>query len=270
MYYLHLGDTQRQGGPEYGYRLRIGPPRPDFELRVVPSALNVLIGPTIPVTVYALRRDGFSGEIALALKDAPNGFRLSGGSVPAGQEKAQLTLTVPPTPLAEAVSLSLEGRAVINGQEVLRQAVPADDMMQAFAYHHLVPAKDLWISVTGRGAPQAALRIFADQPVKIPAGGTAQIQIALPALRQFEKVQFELNDPPEGISVREVSLELPRARIVLQCDAAKVKPGLKGNLIFNTFGERMPPPGNQPGPANRRRIAVGTLPAIPFEIVSPQ
>ena len=40
-FYLHLGDTQRKGGAEYAYRLRVSPPRPDFELRVVPSSLSI-------------------------------------------------------------------------------------------------------------------------------------------------------------------------------------------------------------------------------------
>ena len=72
-YYLHLGDAQHQGGPEYAYRLRISPPRPDFELRVVPSSINAVAWRLTPITVYALRKDGFSGEIALAFKDAPRG-----------------------------------------------------------------------------------------------------------------------------------------------------------------------------------------------------
>ena len=33
-YFVHLGDTTRQGGEEYAYRLRISPPRPDFALRL--------------------------------------------------------------------------------------------------------------------------------------------------------------------------------------------------------------------------------------------
>ena len=33
-YYVHIGDTARQGGEEYGYRLRLSAPQPDFELRV--------------------------------------------------------------------------------------------------------------------------------------------------------------------------------------------------------------------------------------------
>ena len=79
-YYLHLGDTQGKGGPDYAYRLRISRPQPDFALRVVPSSINARAGATVPVTVYALRRDGFAGEIALKLKDAPSGFILAAAS----------------------------------------------------------------------------------------------------------------------------------------------------------------------------------------------
>ena len=37
-------------------------PRPDFELRVVPSAINAVSWKLKPVTVFALRKDGFDGE----------------------------------------------------------------------------------------------------------------------------------------------------------------------------------------------------------------
>jgi hypothetical protein len=121
--------------------LRISPPRPDFELRVAPSAVN-LQGGKASLSVYALRKDGFAGEIALSLKNAPAGFTLS-GSVPAGQEKATVTLSVAPPFPKDPINLSLEGRATIAGQPVVRPAVPTEDMMQAFAYRHLVPAQEL-------------------------------------------------------------------------------------------------------------------------------
>jgi hypothetical protein len=149
-YYLALGDAQHKGGPAYGYRLRISPPQPDFELRVVPSSINVRAGATAALTVYALRKDGFSDEIALTLKDAPSGFTLSGGRVPAGQDQAKVTLKAPPTPTKEPLNLCVEGRAVIQGRQIVRAAVPADDMMQAFFYRHLVPAKDLKVAVIAR------------------------------------------------------------------------------------------------------------------------
>jgi len=56
---------------------------------------------------------------------------------------ALLTLTVPPAPTKEPVTLRLEGHAGFEGRDVRRPAVPAEDMMQAFAYRHLVPAQDL-------------------------------------------------------------------------------------------------------------------------------
>lgn len=167
-YYIHLGDIQRKGGPEYAYRLRISPPNPDFELRIVPSIINVRAGASVPLTVYALRRDGFSNEIALVLKDAPAGFRLNGGRVPANQDQVRLTLTAPPTPLKESLNLCLEGRAMIQGQEVVHPAVPAEDMMQAFAYRHLVSVKDLKVAVIGGARSNAPMKSLDQKPMKSP------------------------------------------------------------------------------------------------------
>ena len=147
-YYLSLDDAQQKGGPEYGYRLRISPPRPDFELRIVPSAINIRGGATASVTVYALRKDGFSDEITLNLKDAPEGFTLAGARVPAGQDQASLMLRSPAQPTATPVTLHVEGSATIQGRTVSHPAVPAEDMMQAFAYQHLVPAQELKVAVS--------------------------------------------------------------------------------------------------------------------------
>jgi len=133
--------------------LRISPPRPDFELRVVPPSLNVRAGASVPLTVYALRKDGFSNEIALTLKDAPPGFALSGSRVPANQDQVRLTLKAPPRPLQHPLSLSIEGRVTLQGREVRRPAVPAEDMMQAFIYRHLVPANELRVAVIHAATP---------------------------------------------------------------------------------------------------------------------
>lgn len=152
-YLLHLGDTQGQGGPAYAYRLRLSPPRPDFELRVVPASLSVRPGASATLTVHALRKDGFSNQINLVLKDAPRGFRLSTDRIPAGQDQVKLALNVPFTALAGPLPIQLEGRAVVEGQEIVRTAVPAEEMMQAFAYRHLVPAQELQLAILPRPRP---------------------------------------------------------------------------------------------------------------------
>ena len=99
----------------------------------MPSSLSVRGGASVPLTVYALRRDGFTNEIALSLQDAPAGFKLNGAKVPAGQDQVRLTLLAPAAPTEKPLTLSLEGRAIIQGHAVVHLAVPAEDMMQAFA-----------------------------------------------------------------------------------------------------------------------------------------
>lgn len=273
-YYLHLADAQNKGGPEYAYRLRLSAPRPDFELRVVPSSINVRAGTAAVLTVYALRKDGFAGDITLALKDAPAGLVLDGGWVPSGQEKMRVTLTVPPTPAQEPLSLALEGRATIDGREVVHPAVPAEDMMQAFFYRHLVPARELRVAVSQRVVTKSPARIVSSIPVKIPVGGTARVQLAGSAGLLMGKVEFELSEPPEGIAIEGVEAGSKPGRpgqgvaIVLRSDAAKVKPGLKGNLIVNVFTARLPASGSEKPQASRPRVPSATLPAIAFEVVT--
>lgn len=147
-YTARVSDAQRQGGPAYVYRLRIGPPAPDFELRVTPSAVSGAPGASVPVNVEVHRIDGFDGEVALSLKDAPQGCALS-GVIPAGAQKAAATLTIP-RGRRQTFRIAVVGTARIGGKSVSREAVPADDMMQAFFYHHLVAADGLYVTVRGR------------------------------------------------------------------------------------------------------------------------
>jgi hypothetical protein len=270
IFYVHIGDAQHQGGPEYAYRLRISPPQPDFALRVAPSSLSVRGGGSVPLTVYALRRDGFTNEIALALQDAPAGFKVNGAKVPANQDQVRLTLMAPPAPTEEPLRLSLEGRAFVQGREFVRPAVPAEDMMQAFAYRHLVPAQALEVAVSGRFMNRMPLKILSATPVKIPAGGTARVLVAAPSSAFVDRFRLELNEPPEGISLGKVSSISDGAEIELRSDAAKAKPGLKGNLIVNIMqGQALIAAKKNKKQGNQQRAAVGTLPAIPFEVVPP-
>jgi hypothetical protein len=139
-------------------------------------------------------------------------------------------------------------------------------MMQAFAYHHLVPASDLKVAVRRGVMLRTPITVSSPEPLEIPAGGAARFQVRVPSL--LTKVQFELSDPPEGIELRNASPGRDGTEIVLQCDAAKAKPGLKGNLIVNISAERVAQPANGRPQANRQRVSLGTLPAVPFEIVA--
>ena len=233
-YYLYLGDGQQQGGEAYSYRLHLGPLRPDFELRVVPSSVNARAGTTVPITVHAMRKDGFDGDIVLGLHESPPGFVLSGGRIPAGCDIVRATLTVP-SEATSPISLSLAGQAFIQRRTVTRLAGPADDMMQAFIYRHLVPAEDFQVAVTGTARRSGTMGVLTTRPVRIPVSGTVKVPVIIPTRSFFGEIQLELDNPPAGLSIESVALGRQGSVIVLRSDADEIERGLKGNLIVNVF-----------------------------------
>jgi hypothetical protein len=142
-YYVHLGDTRRHAGKEYAYRLRISQPQPDFELRTHPSKLVMQSKKSAAVTVYAIRKDGYTGPIKLSFKDLPEGFKSGGATLPAGKEAVGLAVqtTLEETPLP--VNLTIVGSITVGDREIVNEAVPAEDTMQAFLWRHLMPAETL-------------------------------------------------------------------------------------------------------------------------------
>jgi hypothetical protein len=150
-YYVHIGDTARHGGEEYGYRLRLSEPQPDFALRVVPSSLSLRPKSSGTLTIYAQRKDAFAGPIKLDLKAPAPGFSASRVTLSATQTVARFTIKTDLLATKEPVNLSVIGTAQIGGQELTHEAVPAEDKMQAFLWRQLVPAKDLKVLVFDPG-----------------------------------------------------------------------------------------------------------------------
>jgi len=146
-YYVYLGDTTRKGGTEYAYRLRLSEPRPDFALRAVPSAVAVRGESTGAIRVYAIRKDGFAGDIQVSLKEPPEGFANAPVVLRGNQEMVQLGIKTTLKDSGGAVTLRIEGRAKIGDQEIVHEAAPAEDKMQAFFWRHLFPVCDLRVRV---------------------------------------------------------------------------------------------------------------------------
>ncbi len=267
-YYLEIADTQKQGGKEYGYRLRVSSPRPDFELMATPSSLFAPAACSVPVTVHALRTDGFDGEIEVVLKDTGHGFKLSGGLIPPDKTSVRITLTAPENAPAEPVSLILEGRATPGGQMVTRPVVAADDLMQAFAYQHLVPAQRLMALVKSIRWRVLPVSLVSALPIQIPEGGTASVRLSVPRRSMARRFQCEIKDPSKGVTLDDVNYSPGVVTLTLKADRELAKSGIADNLIVEVFTEWAG--NNQEGKPTQepRKVSLGVLPAIPFEIVS--
>ena len=145
-YYVHIGDAARSGGEAYAYRLRISAPQHDFTLRVVASSISIRQKNGTALSVYAMRKDGFSGDIKIGLKNPPAGFTSYPVMLSGTQNITRVSFKSDVAGL-DPISLTVEGRATVDGKEVAHDAVPAEDRMQAFLWRHLVPAQDLKVLV---------------------------------------------------------------------------------------------------------------------------
>jgi hypothetical protein len=267
-YFVHLADSQNHGGQDYGYRLRISPPQPDFALLAAPSSINILAGGTIPVTIEVLRKDGFNGDIKLTLKDTPPGFKLSGERIPAGCDRLRVTLTAPQKPLEQPINLRLEGQAKIDNQAVSRPVTPAEEMMQAFIYIHIVPSQEFMVMTRFPNRRAPMLELVDNNSIKIPAGGTAKVQVKIPRrpAAPAPAIYLELSEPPAGLILGDVNITPGEMTFTIAADGNTAKVGLADNLIVDISAD---PPKNPQGDKKRpqqQRIYIGTLPAIPFEI----
>ncbi len=146
-YFIYLGDTQRRAGKEFAYRIRINEPQPDFELRAVPSRIVLRPNSATAVTVFAIRKDGFDGPIALSFRELPPGFESAPIAIPAGKESARLSLKTTLMTMEQPINFAVIGKAKIGDGELVREAVPAEDRMQAFLWRHLLPAETLPVLV---------------------------------------------------------------------------------------------------------------------------
>ena len=153
VYTCILTDTQHKGGSAYAYRLRLSEPQPDFEIRLVPSHLEMSgSGGSDTLTAHLIRRDGFKGPVKLSLKHAP-GFELSAKPFGPTQNVTKVTIKTKLQGLKEPIALVIVGEADINGKTVKRKAVASEDRMQAFLWRHFVPAQELTTWVRWKAPP---------------------------------------------------------------------------------------------------------------------
>ncbi|MBT3289414.1 MAG: hypothetical protein HN380_18870 [Victivallales bacterium] len=278
-YTLSLSDAQRQGSEAHAYRLRIRPGQPDFALRLVPSAINVSGGGAASCTVHVLRKEGFKGEVNVALVDAPEGFKLSNTKIPADKEKVVMRLSVPRGVPRQVLAIRLAGQANVGETEIRRAVVPAEDMMQAFLWRFLVPREELLVAVTGsRPVPTVWRPILSGTtlalatPVQIPLGGTAQVRIDAPQMlpdgggTPLSSVRFQIANRPRGVTLRDATVVPSGITLTLQADRNIAWKGDVANAIIEASIEpKAGADGDMKGIPSR--VSLGVLPAIPFEVV---
>ncbi|MCX6907624.1 MAG: PPC domain-containing protein [Verrucomicrobia bacterium] len=213
-YYVHIGDTGRKGGEEYGYRLRISAPQPDFELRVVASSTSLRQYNTTAFTVYAMRKDGFDGSINISLKNPPAGFSAYPVTMGGKQNITRFSFKAN-SATREPVNITIVGSAKIGDQKVAHAAVAAEDKMQAFLWRHLVPAQDL--------------KVLVFDPSYQPASKREPKEISSEVMAQAKSKAAELLSKGQKFSKRQVAGRMQQIRYLFD----------EGLITDDFYGEKM-------------------------------
>ena len=233
-YTLRLRDIQGNGGEEYAYRLSVGPPQPDFVLRIVPDNPRLGQGDTAAITVTAIRKDGFDGEIHLGVEGLPAGFSASEAIIQTGQDEGRLTITAPPDAPLGTVEPAVSGWAAAGKDTIRHRAQTAEQMQQAFAYTHFMPTARLALSVL----KPAAYTLKSD----VPAGKVLEIRqdtevpVVIKVSRMPEAkgaVNLSAGRVAAGISMKSIFLPTDKDEATVSISVGSdAKPGLLQNVII--------------------------------------
>ena len=146
-YIVRIRDTHGRGGEQFSYRLALRPPGEDFRVFVNPKTPNVPQGERIPLTVTALRFDGFDGDINVSLAGLPQGVHAEDTVIPGGQVLTTVLLRADAgAEIGKSTPLKVKGVATIAGKEVTKWANPGDNPK----FVSVVPPADLLISADKR------------------------------------------------------------------------------------------------------------------------
>ena len=123
-YFLRVRDVQygARGGPEFIYRLSVRESQPDFAISVKSDCINVVQGQKASLELTVRRFGGFEGPIELALQGLPEGVQIENPQVPEKKSNVSVNLTATEDVPASSVTLTLIGRATIDGKPTTRIA----------------------------------------------------------------------------------------------------------------------------------------------------
>ena len=168
IYTLKVADLNKAGGKDYCYRLRLGQEEPDFQVYTVNSMVSMFPGQSAPVKLVVERLGGFAGPITIV----PDGDAVPTARViPEKAVEYTLVLRNSARKAAPPRSIKLYAEAQVGIRTVRKKVIPADIFNQAFAYDHLLPARDFCIGTRtdGRSRPKAPAKKTAKPSPPPPA-----------------------------------------------------------------------------------------------------
>jgi len=228
------------------YRLVIRKAAPDFalaawglhmELRngdrnALSKPLSLRGGSTMALEVVAIRRDGFDGEIDLALEGLPEGVTAQGIKIPAGKTRGLMLVTAKADAPRGFANASFVGRGMVGDQQVTRPCRlasftwPIPDSWGEIPSPRLLG--DVMVSVSGIDQSPITIAPAGSAPLEVVAGQKLTVSLTVTRRSEFQGATIQLSTVGAGLEAvppLTVKLTEDKAEAVVDTAALKTPPG---------------------------------------------
>ena len=206
-----LADLLARAAPVLS-RVRLTPEQPDFELVATPysfsrpEAATLNQGGQQAFTVFAWRRDGFNGEIALSAEGLPKGVTYPPQALAAGMKQGSFVLGAAADAPAWIGAIKIKGTATIKGRQVTKEARSGGITWQVQPQQNLAPIsrveRQTFLAVRDKAA--YTLTATLDKSTVVQGTNTA-VKVKLtrvsPEFKSQLTVIATLGDLPPGVVV---------------------------------------------------------------------
>lgn len=188
-YVLALRDLHLGGGPPFVYYLKAEPAEPHFLLELDSDKTVLAPGLGAALFVRAFRKNGFSGDIALACAGMPKGVTATCGRILDGASDGVIVLTAAKDAPRGSSELKITGRATFTAdgasRELRAEALPLQETYLPGGGRGLYPVELHTCSV---GEPMDILSVkISPADVRLKPGGSQTVQVSIERAAGFEQ-----------------------------------------------------------------------------------
>ncbi|WP_395716668.1 serine protease [Prosthecobacter sp.] len=232
--------------PHNVYRLLVRQAAPDFSLAAwavhmtlrngdrasLSKPMSLRQGDSRAFEVVVQRRDGFDGEIEIAMEGLPQGVSAAGLKIGKGKTYGHLILTADEKAPRGFSLAKITGKAVIGGKEVVRPVRLASMEWPVKDAKGEIPAPrlmaDIPVSVTDSEQAPLSITLAENKVFEAKAGETLKIPLKLAWRNEFNGTSIKVKAYGEGFSaLKEFDIPLKAAthELVLNLAELKIAPG---------------------------------------------
>lgn len=228
--------------PHNVYRLLVRQAAPDFSLAAWAVHMTLRNGDRASLSkpmalrqgdarafeVVVQRRDGFDGEIEIAMEGLPQGVSAAGLKIAKGKTYGHLILTADEKAPRGFSLAKIIGKAVIGGKEVVRPVRLASMEWPVKDAKGEIPAPrlmaDIPVSVTDSEQAPLSITLAENKVFEAKAGETLKIPLKLAWRNEFNGTSIKVKAYGEGFSaIKEFDIPLKAATHELALNLAELK-----------------------------------------------